>query len=69
MTWELRLPESATPSLAAGSKIVDQVPEAGGVVRLRILCATSPHAAARAIEPVIEDGYLRLMNFGAKANA
>jgi multidrug efflux pump subunit AcrB/ABC-type multidrug transport system ATPase subunit len=69
MTWELRLPESATPSLAAGSKIVDQVPEAGGIVRLRVLSAASPHAEARAIEPVIEDGYLRLMNFGAPANA
>jgi hypothetical protein len=38
-------------------------------VRLRVLCATSPHPEAREIEPVIEDGYLRLMNFGGPARA
>jgi ABC-type multidrug transport system ATPase subunit len=69
MTWEVRLASGEAPALAAGSKLVDQVPEAGGGTRLRILCETSPHPAARAIEPVIEDGYLRLVNFGAGARA
>jgi hypothetical protein len=44
---------------------VDQVPEADGNVRLRVLCTSRPHPAARAIEPVIEDGYLKLVNWGA----
>jgi hypothetical protein len=33
-------------------------------VRLRVLCSSQPHAAARAIAPVIEDGYLKLVNWG-----
>jgi ABC-type multidrug transport system ATPase subunit len=63
MTWELRHLAGAPPALAAGSKVVDEVPEAGGLVRLRVLCGASPHADARAIEPGIEDGYLRLVNW------
>jgi hypothetical protein len=53
------------PELPKDSKVVDQVPEAGGGVRLRVLCASQPHANARSIEPVIEDGYLKLVNWGA----
>jgi ABC-type multidrug transport system ATPase subunit len=63
-TWEIRLAAGEQPALPKESKIVDQVPEAGGVVRLRVLCASKPHPAARAIAPVIEDGYLKLVNWG-----
>jgi chemotaxis protein methyltransferase CheR len=31
-------------------------------VRLRVLCASQPHPNARSIAPVIEDGYLKLVN-------
>jgi hypothetical protein len=31
-----------------------------------VLCPRSPHIDAKAIEPVIEDGYLQLVNWGAK---
>ena len=49
---------------------VDELKESAAAPgTLRVLCAGSPHAEARAIEPVIEDGYLRLMNFGAPAHA
>jgi ABC-type multidrug transport system ATPase subunit len=65
-TWEIRLPASEHPALPKESKIVDQVPEAGGIVRLRVLCSSQPHPAARAIVPVIEDGYLKLVNWGAE---
>jgi hypothetical protein len=30
-----------------------------------VLCPSQPHPAARAIVPVIEDGYLKLVNWGA----
>jgi hypothetical protein len=49
--------------------LVDQVPDAGGGMRLRVLAESTPHPAARAIEPGIEDGYLRLVNFGPGAHA
>jgi ABC-type multidrug transport system ATPase subunit len=64
-TWELRLAAGEQPQLPKESKVVDQVPEAGGSVRLRVLCASQPHPSARSIEPVIEDGYLKLVNWGA----
>jgi ABC-type multidrug transport system ATPase subunit len=63
--WEIRLAAGEQPGLPEGSKIVDQVPEPGGAVRWRVLCASQPHPAARSIEPVIEDGYLKLVNWGA----
>jgi ABC-type multidrug transport system ATPase subunit len=62
--WEVRLGAGQQPELPKESKVVDQVPEAGGGVRLRVLCASQPHPAARSIEPVIEDGYLKLVNWG-----
>ena len=64
-TWEIRLPAGEQPVLPNDSKLVDQVPEADGVVRLRVLCGSQPHPAARPIAPVIEDGYLKLVNWGA----
>jgi ABC-type multidrug transport system ATPase subunit len=64
-TWEIRLAAGEQPSLAKDSKIVDQVPDAGGGVRIRVLCASQPHPAALPIAPVIEDGYLKLVNWGA----
>jgi len=63
--WEIRLAAGEQPELPKESKVVDQVPEAGGGVRLRVLCASQPHAAARSTEPLIEDGYLKLVNWGA----
>jgi ABC-type multidrug transport system ATPase subunit len=69
VTWEVRLDAGEVPTLAAGSKLVDQVPDAGGGMRLRVLAESTPHPAARAIEPGIEDGYLRLVNFGPGAHA
>jgi len=62
-TWELRVAAGQSAELVAGSKIVDQVPEASGRMRMRILCPSRPHADAELIEPVIEDGYLKLVNW------
>jgi ABC-type multidrug transport system ATPase subunit len=64
-TWEIRLAAGEQPTLAKDSKVVDQVPEAGGGVRWRVLCASQPHPAANPVAPVIEDGYLKLVNWGA----
>jgi multidrug efflux pump subunit AcrB/ABC-type multidrug transport system ATPase subunit len=62
--WEIRLAAGEQPELPKESKVVDQVPEAGEGVRLRVLCASQPHPNARSIAPVIEDGYLKLVNWG-----
>jgi ABC-type multidrug transport system ATPase subunit len=64
-TWEIRLPAGEALSLPPDSKLVDQVPEADGMTRVRVLSTSQPHPAARAIAPVIEDGYLKLVNWGA----
>jgi len=59
--WEVRLPAGESATMVEGSKIVDQVPEADGGVRMRVLSRSQPHANARLIEPLIEDGYLSLV--------
>ena len=64
-TWEIRLPSAELPALPKHSKLVDEVPEPGVGVRLRVLCTSQPHPDARSIDPVIEDGYLKLVNWGA----
>lgn len=64
MTWEIHLAAGEQVELPAESKVVDQVPEAAGGMRMRILSPSRPHADAKPIEPVIEDGYLRLVNRG-----
>lgn len=60
-TWEIRLPAGDFGTLPEGSKIVDQVPEADGAIRMRVLSQSQPHANARLIDPLIEDGYLSLV--------
>jgi ABC-type multidrug transport system ATPase subunit len=62
--WEIHVPVAEHIALPADSRLVDEVPAAGGGMRMRVLCAKRPHAQAKAIEPVIEDGYLQLVNPG-----
>jgi multidrug efflux pump subunit AcrB/ABC-type multidrug transport system ATPase subunit len=64
-TWEIRLAAGEQAALPKDSKVVDQVPETGGKVRLRVLCSSQPHPDAQSIVPGIEDGYLKLVSFGA----
>ena len=68
-TWEIRLRADETVELSAGAKVIDQVPDAGGRVRMRVLSATRPHPDATAIDPVIEDGYLELVSRGSATDA
>ncbi|HEX6994909.1 MAG TPA: efflux RND transporter permease subunit [Gammaproteobacteria bacterium] len=68
-TWEIRLAAGEHVELPRSCKVVDQVPDAGGGVRMRVLSATQPHPAAKAIEPVIEDGYLELVTRGGERDA
>ena len=67
--WEVRLLAEEEAALPAKSLVADQVPEAGGVSRNRVLCAVQPHEAAREIEPSLEDGYLWLVGEGLQENA
>ncbi|MDX1562032.1 MAG: ATP-binding cassette domain-containing protein, partial [Gammaproteobacteria bacterium] len=62
-TWEFRIPPGQAFELPSGCKLVDEVPDAGGGTRVRVLSPTRPRADAQAIEPVIEDGYLQLVNW------
>ena len=59
--WELRLPEDEVETLPKEVRVADQVPEGGGISRLRLLSETRPHAAATAVEPSLEEGYLALV--------
>jgi ABC-type multidrug transport system ATPase subunit len=64
-TWEIHVAAGERLELPKESKIVDQVPEAAGGMRMRVLSTPQPHVDAKLIEPVIEDGYLQLVNQGA----
>lgn len=68
-TWEVRAAAGERIELPHSCKVVDQVPDAGGGVRMRVLSPARPHPAANAVEPVIEDGYLELMTSGAGRDA
>ena len=59
--WEVRLLEGEAADLAPGSRVVDQVPEPGGLYRTRVLADAQPHPAAIEVEPGLEDGYLLLV--------
>jgi ABC-type multidrug transport system ATPase subunit len=63
--WEIAKPAGTLIDLPKGCKLVDEVPDAAGGTRLRVLCRTRPLAAALPVEPTIEDGYLQLVNLGA----
>jgi len=58
--WEVRLLAEERDDLDASARIVDEVPEPAGTIRLRVLADASPHASARAVEPTLEDGYFVL---------
>jgi ABC-type multidrug transport system ATPase subunit len=65
--WEVRLDPGHEPDLAAGARIVDQVPQADGGARLRVLHPVAPRSDARPAEPTLEDGYLHLVEATAHA--
>ena len=54
----------AVDGLPVGAKVVDQVPEADGRVRVRVLCDGRPHPSAEPDQPSLEDGYLMLTGTG-----
>jgi ABC-type multidrug transport system ATPase subunit len=64
-TWEIHVAAGERVDLPKESKVVDQVPEVAGGMRMRVLSPTCPHVAAKPIEPVIEDGYLQLVTRSA----
>ncbi|MEX0901962.1 MAG: efflux RND transporter permease subunit [Pseudohongiellaceae bacterium] len=62
LTWELVVAETVIPNIAAQFKIVTQVPDRSGLVRLRLLSEIQPGANANPVESNIEDGYLHLLH-------
>jgi ABC-type multidrug transport system ATPase subunit len=59
--WEARLPADEIGRLPPSARVTDQVPEADGRARLRILHDEPPHPEARQVEPTLEEGYLVLV--------
>jgi len=59
--WVTHLQPGDEASLAQGAMVVDQIPEASGAVRTRILHANAPRDEAVAVAPTLEDGYLWLV--------
>ena len=59
--WEARLPADEIARLPPSARVTDQVPEADGRARLRILHDEPPHPEARQVEPTLEEGYLVLV--------
>lgn len=64
--WVLHTTERDMSNIERHSKIVTQIGEGNGNVRLRILSQSKPHHQAEAQTPTLEDGYLCL--FSEKVN-
>ena len=67
--WEMRIPPDAALDLPPGAIHAEQTLAADGSAVHRVLAAGSPAAAARPIEPTLQDGYLWLMNRPAAQGA
>jgi ABC-type multidrug transport system ATPase subunit len=63
--WAVKLREEDAAAFAKGHKVIDQVPEPGGIVRLRVLSQERPHSNAEPLEANLEDGYFELFNRAA----
>ncbi len=59
--WEVALTNAEIGALPSTARIADQVPEAGGRSRLRLISSESPHDEAQPVEPSLEEGYLMLV--------
>jgi ABC-type multidrug transport system ATPase subunit len=65
--WVARLDAERAAALPEGTLVVDQVPEADGAMRTRMLCEDRPDEAAAPVAPTLEDGYLWLVGEGGAA--
>jgi ABC-type multidrug transport system ATPase subunit len=65
--WTITLTDDEAKAIPDAALVVDQVPEASGWSRCRILSASSPHEQAELVDPSLEDGYLWLVHRGAAA--
>ena len=65
--WTASLERGEETSLPQGALLVDQVPEASGRLRTRLLFAARPVEQAEPTQPTLEDGYLWLVGERAQA--
>jgi len=65
--WVATLAPGEEEQLPESARVVDQIPEASGAMRTRILHAERPHPAAEREEPSLQDGYLWLVGTGIAA--
>lgn len=65
--WRVRLAPDEAARLGDDVRIVDQVPEPDGRLRLRVLCERPIGAGEEPLEPSLEDGYMTLLATAARA--
>ena len=63
--WLIRFEPGQESSLPGEARIVDQVPEASGMVRSRVLFGEKPSEQAEPVSPTLQDGYLWLVGEAA----
>ena len=59
--WQLRKSLEEEARLPPSARVVQELPEEGGFVSMRVLCTERPHEEAQPLEPSVEDGYLLLL--------
>jgi ABC-type multidrug transport system ATPase subunit len=59
--WTVTYAADGAEALSEGALLVDQVPEADGRTRSRLLAVERPVAGAERVRPTLEDGYLWLV--------
>ena len=65
--WVTSLAPGEEKDLPSGVRVVDQIPEAAGTYRTRLLAETRPAPDAESVAPSLEDGYLWLVGDRATA--
>lgn len=64
--WQVILPQLQAVHFEKQYNVINQIPEQGDMVNLRILANVRPHQQADVVESTVEDGYFHLFNNEAK---
>jgi len=67
--WQVILPRLQAVKFEKQFKVINQIPEKGDRVNLRVLANHKPHQKADVVEPTLEDGYFQLFTRTNTENA